>query len=122
MKKLLSTAMLAIALTGGAVLAADLKPKSVIHVINVKWKKEASKEQIQKAIDGLDAMAKAYPGLTHVWTKTFKLQLDQFDQVIVMEFASKEAFDKYSGSDAQKEWYKVYLPIRQESRTNDITN
>lgn len=122
MKKLLGTAMLAIALTGGAAMAADLKPKTIIHVINVKWKKEATKEQIQKAIEGLDAVAKSYPGLTRVWTKTFKLQLDQFDQVIVMEFANKEAFDKYTGSDAQKEWYKVYLPIRQESRTNDITN
>jgi hypothetical protein len=122
MKKLLSSIVLAAALLGTSLTAADLRPNSIIHVINVKWKKDASKDQIQKAIDGLDAMAKAYPGLTRVWTKTFKLQLDQFDQVIVMEFASKEAFDKYSGSDAQKEWYKVYLPIREESRTNDITN
>jgi hypothetical protein len=29
---------------------------------------------------------------------------------------------KGTDSDAQKEWYKVYLPIRDESTTFDVTN
>jgi hypothetical protein len=41
---------------------------------------------------------------------------------IVMEFADEAALKAYSGSDAQKEWYKVYLPIRGKSTTFDITN
>jgi hypothetical protein len=39
-----------------------------------------------------------------------------------MEFADEAALKAYSGSDAQKEWYKVYLPIRAKSTTFDITN
>ena len=39
-----------------------------------------------------------------------------------MEFESEEALKKYADSDAQKKWYEAYLPIRQESRTHDITN
>ena len=39
-----------------------------------------------------------------------------------MEFASEDALKKYAESPAQKEWYKVYLPIREESTTHDITN
>ena len=39
-----------------------------------------------------------------------------------MEFADKEALTASAGSDAQKEWYKVYTPIRDKSNTHDITN
>ncbi|MBM3736995.1 MAG: hypothetical protein FJW39_14535 [Acidobacteria bacterium] len=124
MKRLLSIAALAAVLTlsTGRAGAQELRPKSVIHVINVKWKKEATKEQIKAALDGLEALHKSYPGMKRVWTNTFKLQLDGFSQVIVMEFESRESLDKYTGSEAQKNWYKLYLPIREESRTNDITN
>jgi hypothetical protein len=40
----------------------------------------------------------------------------------VMEFENEAALQKYADSPAQKEFYKAYLPIREESRTNDITN
>jgi hypothetical protein len=39
-----------------------------------------------------------------------------------MEFEDEEALKAYADSPAQKEWYKTYLPIRQESTTFDITN
>ena len=39
-----------------------------------------------------------------------------------MEFADEAALKAYGGSDAQKEWYKVYTPIREKSNTHDITN
>jgi hypothetical protein len=39
-----------------------------------------------------------------------------------MEFESEDALKKYADSPAQKEWYKVYLPVRGESRTHDVTN
>ena len=41
---------------------------------------------------------------------------------IVMEFVNEAALEGYSGSEAQKEWYKTYLPIREQSTTFDITN
>jgi len=127
MKNLILNGVLALTLAFGVfqtrALAADaFRPSTVIHVINVKWKKDATKAQIQAALDGLDKLHKAYPGLLRVWTRTFKFQLDGLDQMIVMEFASKEALEKYADSAAQKEWYKLYLPIREESRTNDATN
>jgi hypothetical protein len=39
-----------------------------------------------------------------------------------MEFESEAALKKYAGSEPQQEWYKVYMPIREESRTHDVTN
>jgi antibiotic biosynthesis monooxygenase (ABM) superfamily enzyme len=112
--------LFAVALTG-LLAAAPNKPKSVIHVITIQWKAEATPAQIQKAIEAAENMS--YPGIKNVWTKPISMQLpDGFKHIIVMEFESEDALKKYAGSPAQKQWYEAYLPIRQESRTHDITN
>ncbi len=104
-------------------IAADTAPKSVIHVITIQWKATATPAQIEKAIRGAEALPSEYPGITRVWTKAIKKQLPEgYTNVIVMEFANEDALTKYAGSPAQKKWYEVYMPIRQESRTSDITN
>ena len=123
MKKLLLTLLAAALLSLGTVSAsaADSAPKSVIHVVSVKWKADATKEQIQAAIDGVQALPAAFKGITRVWTKAFKVQGD-WSHILVMEFADEAALKAYSGSDAQKEWYKSYLPVRERSNTHDITN
>jgi antibiotic biosynthesis monooxygenase (ABM) superfamily enzyme len=104
-------------------LAADSKPKTVIHVITIQWKAGATSAQIDKAIQGAEELPSEYPGIIRVWTKPIKKQLpDGFSHVIVMEFASQDALQKYADSAAQKKWYELYMPIREESRTSDITN
>ncbi len=113
-------AMLAV-LAAGLLLAAPAKPKSVIHIITVQWKAGASPADIDKAIKGVETMN--YPGLKNVWTKPIKMQLPEgYKAIIVMEFESEAALQKYAGSDAQKKWYEVYMPVREESRTHDVTN
>ena len=104
--------------------ANDLgKPDSVIHVVTVKWKDGTTPEQIQKALDGVAKLAAAYPGIKNVWLRSVKVQGEVGQtHAFVMEFASEQALKDYAGSAAQKEWYKVYLPIRDQSRTHDITN
>jgi hypothetical protein len=102
-------------------LAAPMKPKSVVHVITVQWKSDAAPEQIAKAIKGVETMS--YPGLKNVWTRPIKMQLpDGYKTIFVMEFESEKALQDYANSPAQKAWYDVYMPIREESRTSDITN
>lgn len=129
MKKLLTTLALLASLTLGvaAARAADAAPKSVIHVVTVAWKDGTTPEQIQAALDGAQALPAKYAGITRVWTKAVKNQWKIDDKtkvqnIIVMEFADEAALKAYADSDAQKEWYKVYLPIRGSSRTSDITN
>lgn len=105
----------------GQISAEPAKPTSVIHVITVQWNANASKEDIQKAIRGVETMN--YAGLRRVWTRPIKMQLPEgYDHIIVMEFESEEALKKYADSPAQQQWYKVYMPVRAESRTHDITN
>ncbi|HLY16006.1 MAG TPA: Dabb family protein [Bryobacteraceae bacterium] len=104
-------------------LAAATNPKTVIHVISIQWKADATPAQIDKAIKAAEALPAEYRGITRVWTKPIKKQLPEgYSHVIVMEFASEDALTKYAGSPAQKKWYEVYMPIREESRTSDITN
>lgn len=123
MKKFLITLLAATFLTLGAATATagESAPKSVIHVVSVKWKADATPEAIKAALDGVQALPASFKGITRVWTKSFKVQGD-WSQVIVMEFADEAALKAYAGSDAQKEWYKVYLPVRERSNTHDITN
>jgi len=96
------------------------QPKSVLHVITVKWKADSTPEQRVKVLDGVKAMAAKVPGLTNVWLKTIKVQ--GMDAVIVMEFKDQAAFDAYTENPAHKAWEELYLPIRDQSRTHDITN
>jgi len=122
MKKLLLTlATAGLLLFGAANLSAQTEPKTVIHVVTVSWKAGTTPAQIQAALDGVKALPASFKGITRVWTKTVKVQGGAAN-AFVMEFASEQALKDYSGSDAQKEWYKTYLPIRERSTTFDITN
>ena len=130
MKKLMNlktvlTAALALTLLGaGALIAANKygKPTSVIHVVTVRWKAEATPAQIDAAIAGVEKVAASYPGIKNVWIKTLKVQGQGYKNAFVMEFKSEADLKNYTDSEAQKEWYKLYLPIRDQSTTHDITN
>lgn len=104
-----------------ATASAQTAPHSIVHVITVEWNDGTKPEQIQAALDGAQALPIEYPGIIHVWTKTLKAQ-GTAKNAIVMEFANADAFKAYTDSPAQKQWYKVYTPIRKKSTTFDITN
>lgn len=124
---LLGTAMIALFATG-LVIGQNkfLQPKSIVHVVTVKWKSDSTPAQRQAALDGVKTMAAKVPGMTRIWLKTIKVQSptqDQpFDAAFVMEFKDQASFDKYADNPAHKEWEKIYLAIRETSRTHDITN
>lgn len=121
-RKTLLAVFAVLGLLGTGLNAEPKKPKSVIHVITVKWKPGTTDEQISKALRAAETMN--YAGLKNVWTRPIKMQFDDeaVKNIIVMEFESEESLKKYTDSAAQKAWYEVYLPIRGESRTHDITN
>jgi heme-degrading monooxygenase HmoA len=96
------------------------QPKSILHIITVQWKADSTPEQRQAAIDGVKTMASQIPGITSVWLKKIKAQGK--DNVIVMEFKDQAAFDAYTNHPAHKKWEEIYLPIREQSQTHDITN
>ncbi len=98
------------------------QPKSVLHIVTVKWKAESTPEQRQKALDGVKTMAAKIPGMTNVYLRTIKVQPGDYNNVIVMEFRDEAAFAAYADHPAHREWEKDYIPIRGESRTHDVSN
>src|SRR5664279_91042 len=77
MNKLATILLAAVLLTFGTnTLSAQTQtaPKSVIHVVTVKWKADATPKQIQEALDGVRALPAAYSGITRVWIKSIKVQ------------------------------------------------
>ena len=122
MKTLLLTVVAAVALTMGTVEAKAKKPTTVVHVITIKWKEGTTPEQIARALKGAETVSDTYKGITRVWTKALKVQGSGYTHAIVMEFKSEQALKDYTDSPAQKEWYEIYLPLRGESTTHDITN
>ena len=98
------------------------QPKTILHVVTVKWKAESTAAQQQAAIDGVKMMAAKIPGITNVWVKKIKVQPAEFSTVFAMEFKDQAAFDAYAKHPAHDEWMKLYEPVRERSTTHDVTN
>jgi antibiotic biosynthesis monooxygenase (ABM) superfamily enzyme len=100
-------------------------PTSVLHVVTLNWKADATAEQKQKAIDGIKTMAGQVPGIKNVWVKKLRSQQGQgkeWDAVFAIEFESQAAAEAYAKHPAHDKWYEVYTPAREESRSHQITN
>src|ERR1700750_2004157 len=109
MRKLVLALCAAALLSAASLNAADTQPTTVIHVITVKWKADANPAQITKALQMAASLPSEYSGIKHVWVKAIKKQIpDGYNDVIVMEFDSQDALQKYAGSAAQKKWYDAY--------------
>ena len=121
---------IAIALSAFALFTAGLgigansfsAPPTILHVITVQWKADSTPRQQHAAIDGIRTMAAGVPGLKTIWVKTVKAQPADYNATVAMEFESKAAFEAYTNNPAHKNWEKLYLPLREESHTQDVTN
>lgn len=126
MRKAVLTAVALVVLLAGVLAGAAAnkfgQPKTIVHVVTVRWKADSTEEQRQAAIDGVRKMAASIKGIRNVWTKTMKVQGEGYHNAFVMEFASEAAFKAYDDHPAHREWEKVYVPIRDRSTTHDITN
>jgi hypothetical protein len=125
MKKMMLIATAAILVFGAGLLVGAnrfSKPKSILHIVTVKWKADATAAQREAALKGVEKMAGEIPGVKNVWLDTIKVQGAGFNNVFVMEFADAAAFKVYADHAAHKEWEAVYLPIRETSTTHDATN
>lgn len=119
--KLPTLALIALSFAAPLAAPAQTQPHTVLHVVTVKWKAGTTPAQIEAALAGVKDLPGKYPGIVHIWTKSIKVQAGKAN-AFVMEFSDAAALKAYADSPAQKEWYKTYLPIRDESSTFDITN
>jgi hypothetical protein len=95
MKKLLMSLIAAAALlTGTASFASETSPKSVIHVVTLAWKKDATPEQIKGRHRRRARTACSVPGHHPRLDKGIKVQNPKGAEiakthVLVMEFADE---------------------------------
>ena len=116
---------LAFALFGADIVVAKNtfhQPSSIVHVVTIKWKADSTPEQQQAALDGVKTMAAEIPGIKNIWIKATKVQPREFTHAFVIEFEDKAAADHYIDHPAHVAWMKIYEPIREESRSHQITN
>jgi len=97
-------------------------PTSIIHVVSVQWKAEAAEAERQRALEGVKGMAAKIPGIKNVWVKATRVQPREFNAAFAIEFEDRAAADAYVEHPAHKEWEGIYLPIREQSRSLQITN
>ncbi len=123
-RTLLASALLAVFALGVSLGQNKFgQPKTILHVVTVKWKADSTPAQQQAAIDGVKTMAMKIPGITNIWVKKIKVQpYADGGTVFAMEFKDQAAFDAYAKHPAHDDWMKVYDPVREESRTHDVTN
>lgn len=132
---LASAALLALGAGIGAAANKYGKPKSVIHVVTLYYKDGTTDAQKKAVLDGIEKMAASIPGIKNVWLRPIKvqgnvqekqpdgtLQNKMMTDAFVIEFESEEALKVYADHPAHREWEKIYVPVRGQSRTSDITN
>src|SRR5262245_30236794 len=122
---LLGSALVAIFALGVAIGQNKFgQPKTVIHVVALKWNADSTPEQRQKAIDGVKTMAEKIPGIQNIWLKTLKVQGTDvpYDSTFVIEFKDEAALKAYATHPAHDEWMKIYEPVREQSRNHVATN
>ena len=104
-----------------AATAAEL-PKSVLHIITLHFKPGTTDADKAKVIDATKKLGVDFKGITRLWFKKIKVQVPEMTDIIVMEFKDEKAFADYTDHPAHKAWEAVYMPVRGESNTQDVTN
>ncbi|MGH9658208.1 MAG: Dabb family protein [Bryobacteraceae bacterium] len=123
-------------LAGAAALGAANKygtPKSILHIVTVLWTADSTEAQRSAATDGVKKMAGEIPGIKNVWTRKIRVQGRgpeskdgkpgrAYDTLFVIEFEDQAAADRYVDHPAHKAWEEIYLPIREQSTSHQVSN
>jgi len=108
----------------GLVAGARLfqRPKTVIQVVTIKWTADAAPEQRKAALDAIEKVAAAAPGVRNVWLRTIRTQPRDFMTAFAFEFEDLPSAERFHSLPAYELWKKTYLPLIEESRTQEVGN
>jgi hypothetical protein len=98
------------------------QPKTILHVVELKWSPAASDAEKQQAIDGIKDMATKIPGIKNIWIKGERMQPRDFNAAYAIEFRDRAAADAYAESPAHAAWEAQYVPLRAASISIQVTN
>ena len=98
------------------------QPKTIIHVVEIKWNPGVSAADKQRALAGVKEMAAKIPGIKNVWLQADRLEPRDFNAAYAIEFQSRAAADAYAESKLHDAWDAAYVPLRYASVSIQITN
>ena len=123
--KIVAGVALSVGLFAGGYAAGQNKfgqPKTILHVVILKWNPGVSDTDKQLALEGVKAMAAKMPGIKNVWLKADRIQPRDFNAAYVIEFKDRAAADAYAESPLHEAWEKQYVTMRQASISEQVTN
>jgi multidrug efflux pump subunit AcrB len=124
LRRMLLPAMFVVIFAAGMIIGQNKfgQPKTVIHLVTLKWKATSTPAQQQAAIEGIKGMAAKIPGIKNIWIKPIRVQPQGNQANFAIEFADEAAAKAYADHPAHTEWNKIYLEAREESYSNQVTN
>ena len=124
--KVLGVILAASAIFAGGYVAGQNKfgqPKTIIHMVILKWRPGVADADKQRALAGVKEMAAKVPGIRNIWIKADRIQPRDFNAAYAIEFKDRDAADAYAESSLHAEWeQKYYVPIREVSISEQVTN
>src|ERR1700689_3028139 len=118
-------AVAALALFASGFIAGQNKfgqPKTIIHMVILKWNPGVSDTDKQGALEGVKDMAAKIPGVKNVWIKAERLQPRDFSAAFAIEFQNRAAADAYAESPVHQAWEQKYTLLREASISEQVTN
>ena len=118
-------ALAALALFASGFIAGQNKfgqPKTIIHMVILKWNPGVSDTDKQGALEGVKDMAAKIPGVKNVWIKAERLQPRDFSAAFAIEFQNRAAADAYAESPVHQAWEQKYTLLREASISEQVSN
>ena len=118
-------ALAALALFVSGFIAGQNKfgqPKTIIHMVILKWNPGVSDTDKQGALEGVKDMAAKIPGVKNVWIKAERLQPRDFSAAFAIEFQNRAAADAYAESPVHQAWEQKYTLLREASISEQVSN
>jgi hypothetical protein len=99
-----------------------LQPKTIIHVVEIKWNPGVPNAEKQQVLAGVKEMAARIPGIKNIWVQPDRLEPRNFNAAYAIEFRDRAAADAYAESPLHQAWDAKYVPLREASISIQITN
>ena len=123
--KILGAGLVALGVFAGGYVAGQNRfgqPKTIIHVVEIKWQPGVSDADQRRVLEGVKEVAARVPGVKNVWLKADRLEPRNFNTAFAIEFTDRAAADAYAESPLHEAWDKLYVPLRYSSISIQVTN
>lgn len=98
------------------------QPKTIIHVVEIKWNPGVSQADRQQVLASIKDMAGKIPGIKNIWMETDRVEPRDFNSAYAIEFQNRAAADAYAESPIHQAWVNKYVPMRAASVSIQVSN